>query len=84
MTHTHALFAEQSQSILDDLAALSVESLGSVAVIWGGYISIDVLAPFCGRSFATRRMHGLESVCCVAVHAVTKEAAWSSRRLRVG
>ena len=37
MTHTDALFAEQSQSILDDLAALGVESLGSVAVIWGGY-----------------------------------------------
>jgi len=33
VTHTETLFTEQSQSILDDLAALGVGLFGSVAVI---------------------------------------------------
>ena len=56
VTHTDALFAEQSQSILDDLVALGV---GPVAVICGGHIGIEMLAHF-ALQFATRRMHGLE------------------------
>src|SRR5215469_2510627 len=59
VTHTDALFAEQSQSILDDLVALGVGLFGPVAVICGGHIGIKMLAYF-ALQFATRRMHGLE------------------------
>jgi hypothetical protein len=44
VTHTDALFAEQSQSILDDLVALGVGLFGPVAVICGGHIGIKMLA----------------------------------------
>jgi len=46
VTHTDALFAEQSQSILDDLAAFGVGLFGPVAVVCGSQISIKMLA-FC-------------------------------------
>src|SRR5215831_15373555 len=59
VTHTDALFAEQSQSILDDLVAFGVGLFGLVAVIRGGHIGIKMLACF-ALQFATRRMHGLE------------------------
>src|SRR5215471_21439144 len=59
VTHTDALFAEQSQSILDDLVALGVGLFGPLAVICGGHIGIEMLAHF-ALQFATRRMHGLE------------------------
>src|SRR5215813_9011875 len=62
VTHTDALFAEQSQSILDDLAALGVGLFGPVAVICGGHIGIKMLAHF-ALQFATRRMHELEITC---------------------
>jgi hypothetical protein len=42
VTHTDALFAEQSQSILDDLAALGVGLFGPVAVICAGHIGINI------------------------------------------
>jgi hypothetical protein len=59
VTHTDALFAAQSQSIVDDLAALGVGLFGPVAVICGAQIGIKMLA-YCALQFATRRMHGLE------------------------
>jgi hypothetical protein len=55
VTHTDALFAEQSQSILDDLATLGVGLFGSVAVICGGHLGINMFA-HCPLQFATHRM----------------------------
>jgi len=60
VTHTDALFAEQSQSILDDLVALGVGLFGPVAVIRGGHIGINKMLAYFALQFATRRMHGLE------------------------
>src|SRR5215471_347417 len=61
VTHTDALFAEKSQSILDDLAASGVGLCGPVAVICAGHIGINMLAHF-ALQFAMRRMHGLEII----------------------
>jgi hypothetical protein len=58
VTHTHALFAEQSQSILDDLAALGIGLFGLVAVICGGHIGIKMLAHY-ALQFARVECRGL-------------------------
>jgi hypothetical protein len=71
VTHTHALFADQSQSILDDLAALRIGLFGPVAVICGGHIGIKMLAPFCDCSSLHLECRGLRLT--VGVYAVPDE-----------
>jgi hypothetical protein len=58
VTHTHALFADQSQSILDDLAALGIGLFRPVAVICGGHLGINARPLF--TAVRSRRMQGLE------------------------
>jgi hypothetical protein len=75
VTHTHALFAEQSQSIPDNLAALGVEFFGPVAVICGGHIGINMLAHF-ALQFARVECTGLRLL--VGIYVVPTEPVWSA------